>query len=152
MPIDPEKLRSPEPKRPTHPNQSRSPHTQADRETYQQQRNQAAQKDQSAIAKGINQQVAVATQSLSRLDEQLSSFEERYANSVVDRVAEMPTRIGRLINQKLQENDATTANVDSICEELDAIELPEVCWTGEQWLFSGDVPIASLPISQKLSE
>ncbi|HEY9625794.1 MAG TPA: hypothetical protein V6C84_00695 [Coleofasciculaceae cyanobacterium] len=138
MPIDPQKLQRPL-KPPTPPNsQPHSPHPDSATPV-----NQVQQQSQSAIATASQGIIGSAGQSLQKLDQQLSSFEDRYVASVHQRIAEVPARIEAKLAASLTWAQEGIDPLATVFEQIGAWQVEEFP-IAEQFLFTGTTPIAEL--------
>ncbi|MBW4660989.1 MAG: hypothetical protein KME15_20120 [Drouetiella hepatica Uher 2000/2452] len=138
----------PELKRPTHPTTARSPHQSKPSDSAQV--NQVRQQSQSAIGLASQGIIGSSGESLQKLDQQLSRFEDRYVTTVQQRIAEVPARIEAKLAAALTWGQEGIDPLDALFAELEAWDVAEVS-SIDQFLF-GEKALASLPTSQQLSE
>jgi hypothetical protein len=119
MPIDTEKLNEQaKPKRNAR-NRAHAGNAQ------QQDKEHLRQQSEGAIATASSNLVASRKRSLKKLDEQLSDFEEDYAEAVVERVNQVPLRIEAKIAEKLQ-GKRFDDPLESIAGEIEDWEVLEI--------------------------
>jgi len=105
--------------------------------------NQVQQQSQSAIATASQGIIGSAGQFLQELDQQLSSFEDRYVASVHQRIAEVPARIEAKLAASLTWTQEGIDPLAAVFEQIGSWEVEEFP-IAEQFLFTGTTPIAEL--------
>lgn len=136
-------------KRPTHPTTARSPHSSQPQDNSAQV-NQVRQQSQGAIATASQGIIGSAGQSIQKLDDQLSGFEDRYVAAVHQRIAEVPARIEAKLAAALNWGQEGINPLDAVFEQIGSWQVAEVSPL-DQFLF-GEKAIGALPVSQQLSE
>lgn len=120
MPIDPTKLGEGTP-----PKRGRNARNTRNAQQEQQELERVRTQSGSAIARASSNIVQSGTQSLQRLDEQLTNFEEDFADRVVDRLNQVPTRINAAIAERLEGFDVGDP-LEEISDRVECFEIPEI--------------------------
>ncbi|MBD3886447.1 hypothetical protein IFO70_32725 [Phormidium tenue FACHB-886] len=110
---------------------------------------QVRQESQGAIAVASQGIVGSAAQSVQKLDQQLSDFEDRYVATVQQRIAEVPARIEAKLAAALAWGQEGINPLDSVAAEIEAWEVPDISLPAEQFLF-GAKTASPLPASELL--
>ncbi|MBD3886540.1 hypothetical protein IFO70_33240 [Phormidium tenue FACHB-886] len=110
---------------------------------------QVRQESQGAIAVASQGIVGSAAQSVQKLDQQLSDFEDRYVATVQQRISEVPARIEAKLAAALAWGQEGINPLDSVAAEIEAWEVPDISLSVEQFLF-GSKTASPLPASDLL--